>query len=326
MFMKILCGIARTGKSSYSGKLIEDNKTIIISRDKIREMFGNKSNMDNEDFVTSVCQNMLNLSFKNKLNIVIDNTNLKIKYVKPFVELGKKYGYNIEIIRLFLDPESLFNVANQSKFPIEVIENQMKSHNMFEYELLGVPIEDIVINRPEFKQDLYYYIDKMNFNQHNIHHQDTCKTHSMKVVDYIEKNYSDSKYYKELAYAGLFHDIGKPYAIFKETEDNWRYFGHQNVSYLLSKYFNLPNLSCILVALHMDRFSLYNQENIKSYINKIKGYQSYFEKFYNDEEFNFADLLFKIWTADTMSNNITDDRLDNLILKIKKYLDNIPIV
>lgn len=327
MFIKILCGIARTGKSSYAKKLIQDKNTIIISRDKIREMFGDKGNMEHEDYVTSVCQHMLNLSFQNKQNIIIDNTNLKTKYVKPIIDLARKHGYDVEIVRMFLDPESLFKVAIQSNFPVEVISTQMKGHNMFEYELYDVPIVDISVKRYEFDYDLEYYFNRLDFDQHNMHHKETCINHSLSTMQYVENNFYDSKYYDDLLVASKYHDIGKPYAIYKENENYWRYFGHNNISYLIAKNYGLSNLSSVLIALHMDRYSLFNQENIKSYINKLKGYQSYFEKVFNDKDFNFFDLLSKLWIADTMSHGEgMDIRLENLIDKIKKSLDNTTIV
>lgn len=101
----ILRGISGSGKSTYA-KLREKEGYQVISRDRIRlELLGSKeelkryfdSNLDYqlENYVTKIELKKLAQYLSKGLNIIIDNTNLKKKYVQDYINVIA--GFDIPI-------------------------------------------------------------------------------------------------------------------------------------------------------------------------------------------------------------------------------------
>jgi bifunctional polynucleotide phosphatase/kinase len=85
----IMVGIQGSGKSFLSRWIQQQNAFMIyniISRDVEKTM--------------KKCLNKMEDSLKNGLNVIIDNTNPTIESRKPYIELAKKYGYEVKIINI----------------------------------------------------------------------------------------------------------------------------------------------------------------------------------------------------------------------------------
>lgn len=127
--LTIMYAIPRSGKSTYVKENFENKeKTVIISRDSIREeLFGTRDVMNREEEVNNVFLNRFNKAIKAKLDIVIDNTNLKKQYRKLFIDSVKQYGYFIEVIAIETSIETIYERCDKTLFPKEVIQRMRKS-------------------------------------------------------------------------------------------------------------------------------------------------------------------------------------------------------
>lgn len=318
MKMTILSGLPRSGKSTYANTI----NAVKISRDTIREeLYGTKNNMEHEEEVSKVFNERLIEVLKNKEDIVIDNTNLKCKYVQPFIELANKYNYEVLIIRFFTDFITLWKRAEESNFPIGVINRMASSQEMWKFERFGVEIKDIVIKEHTI-QDLELLMD--NFNQHNPHHTDDLLTHSKKVAEYVIKNevYKDINiFYKDKLYTTfLLHDIGKLMAVDK-SEDIWTYYGHERASWYIGKCYYEKGWDSMypeLMLVHMDKFKLKNGMKINKWLHEV------YEIWKTISDFNlFKDFLngiYNLWIADSICHENADIKwLEDLIEEIKEH-------
>lgn len=103
----ILSGISNSGKSTFARKVVDVNPSqyIIIGRDKLREMsYGYKENnvfayYNREDFnelesqITAMQNLIISFWLKKGKAVIVDNTNLKRRYIREF----EKFGVPIEV-------------------------------------------------------------------------------------------------------------------------------------------------------------------------------------------------------------------------------------
>src|SRR5574343_149784 len=126
----ILIGISGAGKSTFSQPLKDFTR---INRDDIRKMTFQLDNYystpgikEREKIVDKIEDNILEILLEEKKNIVIDNTNLNIKYIAKYTEIAKKYNYNLELkffdISLEDAQERVKNRENTEN--VEYIKNQ----------------------------------------------------------------------------------------------------------------------------------------------------------------------------------------------------------
>lgn len=105
--IKVLIGVSGIGKSHYAQQ-IWDSNSVIISRDKLREMLWGhtESNIhnyyDRSDFVarekdvTKYQDELVYYSLSKGMTVILDNTHLKLKYIN---DIKKKFYYtDIEFI------------------------------------------------------------------------------------------------------------------------------------------------------------------------------------------------------------------------------------
>ncbi len=82
-------GVIGSGKSTWSRKAIEDNEnTIIISRDSLREMiYGKYLFIPKREFlIKEMVLKNIDVAFKNGFDVIIDETNLTSKKRKKFIK------------------------------------------------------------------------------------------------------------------------------------------------------------------------------------------------------------------------------------------------
>lgn len=88
----ILVGIPASGKSTWSSDYVRRNPDWVrVNRDDFRKMLKNEQVCEPkiEDMVTDLMKATITKCLMRKLNVIIDNTNLKQKYINDFIETFK---------------------------------------------------------------------------------------------------------------------------------------------------------------------------------------------------------------------------------------------
>lgn len=136
----ILSGISNSGKSSYAQTLldIDSERYVIIGRDKLRELhYGYTEETVKEYYVrsdfnylesqiTAVQGNLINFWLKRGKDVIIDNTNLKMSYIKDF----NKFEVETEIkyFDITLKEALTRNMSRKRQVDPEVIERQYSQY------------------------------------------------------------------------------------------------------------------------------------------------------------------------------------------------------
>ncbi len=97
-------GVIGSGKSTWSRKAIEDNEnTIIISRDNLREMiYGKYLFIPKREFlIKEMVLKNIDVAFKNGFDVVIDETNLTMKKRKKLIK-NIRENTDIEFIYYYI--------------------------------------------------------------------------------------------------------------------------------------------------------------------------------------------------------------------------------
>lgn len=90
--IKILIGIPASGKSTWAKKFLSNNPGwVCVNRDSYRHMLRNDNFCEPkiENMITEMMDNTIHKCLANKLNVIIDNTNVRIKYINHFIETFK---------------------------------------------------------------------------------------------------------------------------------------------------------------------------------------------------------------------------------------------
>jgi predicted kinase len=98
----VLCGLPGSGKTYYSYKHSRKNQ-IRLSSDEIRErVFGDISSQRFNGYVFSFMRLMAEKLVLAGCNVVIDSTNIKASYRKPWIDIGKRLG--VPVTCVFINP------------------------------------------------------------------------------------------------------------------------------------------------------------------------------------------------------------------------------
>lgn len=149
--MDILVGISGSGKSTYAHEkwLKDPQNTIIINRDKIRELlFGYTEESISKYYSISYLNKLEdiiteyeNILIKNSLslgkNLIIDATHLKLKYLKRYLE------YENEINFIFFDIDLDVAIRRDSNRNRKVGENIIKKQKIQYDNLRKIAIPEI---------------------------------------------------------------------------------------------------------------------------------------------------------------------------------------
>lgn len=90
LILKILVGIPGSGKSTWATNFVKNNPNwVIISRDSYRKMLRDEYVVEPriEDLITKMVEGDIIAAFKAKQNVILDNTNLRAKYIHPILDL-----------------------------------------------------------------------------------------------------------------------------------------------------------------------------------------------------------------------------------------------
>jgi len=122
----ILVGPSGAGKSTAAKQFIKENPSYVrVNRDDLRMMLRSEQVLDNksEEILTDI-QNNIIINFLSKgKNVIIDNTNLKEKYIKQLINTCSDYTDNImfNIFDTTLETCIERNYNREQKVPIDVI-------------------------------------------------------------------------------------------------------------------------------------------------------------------------------------------------------------
>lgn len=91
----ILIGIPASGKSTWAKEYVRRNPDWTrVSRDDFRLMLKSAQSCEPkvEDLISTLVNECIKKSLLKKLNVIIDNTNLKVKYIQQFIDTFKYYA------------------------------------------------------------------------------------------------------------------------------------------------------------------------------------------------------------------------------------------
>ena len=95
----ILVGLPAAGKTKYAKEYIKKNdNTVIVSSDRIREdMAELKINCNDERAIYQEMQHRVKKSLSYGKNVIVNATNLKIKYREPYIHLARKINKDVVV-------------------------------------------------------------------------------------------------------------------------------------------------------------------------------------------------------------------------------------
>lgn len=149
----ILIGIPASGKSTWSADYVRNNPNWIrVNRDDFRLMLKNAQMCEPkiEDLITDLVVTTVEKALSKRANVIIDNTNLKVRYIKDFIE---KFKYSADIdFRVFdisLDKALDRDNNRTMKVGTEVIKRMFEN-----YKILIDSFDFQPINKIEHKPHL----------------------------------------------------------------------------------------------------------------------------------------------------------------------------
>lgn len=93
----ITVGISGSGKSTWAHGFVRDNPDwTIVCRDDIRLMHGLKHG-ENENLVTRVHRNLIEVSLEDGLNVIVADTNINEGFRNKLVKFAHEHGADVEI-------------------------------------------------------------------------------------------------------------------------------------------------------------------------------------------------------------------------------------
>ena len=255
-YFVMMVGLPGSGKSTYAKHLAEETNAIICSSDAIREeLCGDENSQDNNEEVFKILHSRIKENLKNGKDVIYDATNINSKRRRAFLSELRRIPC---VKKCVIMATSFMTCCDQNHMrdrivPYEVISRMYKNWNT-PYYFEGWDKIDIKMNE-KILLDVYEWVDlSMDYEQNNPHHTMTLGNHC-KVVGTLLKNN------RLLYYAGLLHDVGKPFTKSftnskGEETDIAHYFNHHCCGAYDSLFFDYPsNINrldiSILINLHM---------------------------------------------------------------------------
>jgi len=157
----ILIGIPASGKSTWAlDYVLRNDNYVRVNRDDFRVMLKNSQACENkiEDMITELVENTIESSLMKRLNVIVDNTNLKVKYLDAIIE---RFKYQADIdFRVFdvsLSKALERNKERSMKVNEGVIKKMYESYRVLLDSFDFQPIKKIKqrpVIQPDFKSKL----------------------------------------------------------------------------------------------------------------------------------------------------------------------------
>jgi predicted kinase/histidinol phosphatase-like enzyme len=134
--IKLLVGIPASGKSTWKKKFLLNNSGwVAVSRDDYRLMLDGSQIMDfkGEKLITELVNNAIALAVKSKYNVLIDQTNVNLKYLNEMVAFCEKLAdVEFQIFDITEKVSVERDAARDAKVGAEVIKKMYKNYlNLF---------------------------------------------------------------------------------------------------------------------------------------------------------------------------------------------------
>lgn len=97
----ILRGLPASGKSTYAKELIakEPGRWVRTNKDDLRALLhGGKWSKENEKFIISVRDNIIEAALMDKKNVIVDDTNFAIAHEIAIRKIADKYKVEVEVV------------------------------------------------------------------------------------------------------------------------------------------------------------------------------------------------------------------------------------
>lgn len=145
--IKIMVGVAGSGKSTIAKAWVAEDpdNRVRVNRDSFREMITGSSkkavlSQEMETIVTKAQTQVVEESIKAGKSVVIDDTNLRARTIRTWMDLALKYGIEWDVHVVNVDVETALkqnSLRGADKVPDEVIEKMHR--NFFQKGKFKVP-------------------------------------------------------------------------------------------------------------------------------------------------------------------------------------------
>lgn len=141
--VKILIGLPMAGKSTYVEKVCKNEEYKILSADSIRIMLTGEENRfkafkkQNEELVWDIFYESLDVLLRSGKDIIIDNTNCDITYLRPLINTINQYEVDMQFVVIDTDKETCKSRLQQDESHMEKVIDDMedKRRETLEYLL-----------------------------------------------------------------------------------------------------------------------------------------------------------------------------------------------
>lgn len=255
---EMLVGIPGSGKSTYAERYYEnDEKAKILSSDKIRkELYGNEAIQGNPTEIFGLMQERTIKYLNEGYDVIYDATNLTRKDRAKILNLLPKFVYAQATIVWAPIEKCIENDQNRERtVGKEIISRMVKRFEIPFYDE-GF---DFILLQDNFElrtKDGLDFLSQLKIPHDNSHHKLDIYSHSFAVFYYLLER-SESK---EIALAGLYHDIGKPFVkdfhnSKGEITEEAHYYNHNNVgAWIALQFKNLSIYDIWLISSHMEPY------------------------------------------------------------------------
>lgn len=154
--VKILIGIPASGKTTWTNEFLSKNPNYVrVGRDQFRLMFRNEQMCEPkiEGIISSLLISTVHSLLSKNLNVIIDNTNIKEKYIREFIE-EFKYSADIDyqVFDISLDKAIERDKNRDAKVGEEVIKRMFKDYKILMDSFNFQPVKKIK-HRPRLIPD-----------------------------------------------------------------------------------------------------------------------------------------------------------------------------
>jgi len=123
--LTIMCGIPRSGKSTWILKNKEPTDVIVCPDEIRKEIFGHQFFKPAELFIWAMTEAFIILLMKQKKDIIMDATNITPYVRSKNLPLVEKYGYKTKLVWINTDIDECLKrnkLSEKNKVPMEAME------------------------------------------------------------------------------------------------------------------------------------------------------------------------------------------------------------
>jgi len=170
----LMIGISGSGKSTKAKEIADKTGALIVNRDKLREMLfgyteetiaGYYQQPDlylKENQITAFQNYLIERALIKGNDVIVDNTNLKLSFIKEFCEKFQEYDFEFNLIECSLEEAIKRDSQRTRKVGEEVIKRQFNNLNILKKIFDFKKIEKVksqVLNNPSKPKAYIFDID-----------------------------------------------------------------------------------------------------------------------------------------------------------------------